>query len=61
MVALNIVKFANSFFIVSIEPGREVCRKALHWKFKIPSAIVYACQKRFGITIVLPNLVYTGI
>ena len=29
MVDLNIDTFANSFLMVYIEPGREVCRKAL--------------------------------
>ena len=30
VVALNIDTFDNLFFMVSTEPGREVCRKALH-------------------------------
>ena len=30
MVALNIVKFDNLFLMVSIEPGREVCKKLLY-------------------------------
>ena len=46
MVALNIDTFDNSFTMVPIEPGREVCRKALHLQVKIPSAIAVDFQKR---------------
>ena len=34
MFALKIDTFANSFLMVSIEPGRKGFRKALHWKAK---------------------------
>ena len=40
--------------MVSIESGREVCKKELHWEVKIPSAIAAACPKRFGLTVFLP-------
>ena len=31
IVSWNIDTFANSFLMFSIESGREVCRKSLHW------------------------------
>ena len=58
MVPLNIDTFDNSFLMVSIEPGFEVCRKALYWKVKRPSDIVAACMKLFGLTTLRPDLVF---
>ena len=60
MVALKIDKISESFLIVSIKPSREFFRKALKWKFKIPSAIAAACPKRSGLTNIRPDLVYIG-
>ena len=60
MVDLNIDTFASSFLMVSIEPGREVCRKSLHWQVNRLSAIVDACLKLFGLTIIRPDLVFIG-
>ena len=42
--------------MVSIEHGREVCKKALHLQVKIPSDIAVYYQKRFGLTILLPDI-----
>ena len=54
MVALKFDTFANSFLMVSIEPGREFCRKAFDLKIKRPSAIADACPKRFGLKLFEP-------
>ena len=47
--------------MLSIEPGHEVCKKELHLQVKRLNAIVEACPKRFGLTIILPDLVCIGI
>ena len=60
MVALNIDIFANSFLMVSIEPGREVCRKALNSQVNRPSAIAAASPKRICLTILQHGLVCIG-
>ena len=60
MVALKIDIFANSFLMVSIDPGCEVCRKELNLQVKIPSSIATACPKRFVLTILRPDLVSIG-
>ena len=60
MVALNIDTFSNLFFMVSIEPGHKFCRKELNWKVKRPSAIAAAWSKRFGLTILWPDIVCIG-
>ena len=60
MVALKIDTFDNSFLMVSIEPSREICKKAMHWKVKRPSAIATACPKLFGLKIIPPDLVFIG-
>ena len=60
MVDLNIDTFANWFLMVSIEPGREVCRKALHWQVKRPITIAAFRPKRFGSTILLLDLACIG-
>ena len=56
MVALKIYIFANSFFMVSI----EVCKKALYWQVKRPSAIAVDFSKQLFLTILLTNVVCTG-
>ena len=43
-----------------IEPGREVCKKAVHWKVKRPSTIAAACPKQIGLIILRPDLVFIG-
>ena len=60
IVALKINTFADSFLMVFIEPSHEVCRKALHWQVKRPSAIADVCSKRFGLTIIRPYLACIG-
>ena len=45
MVDLKIDTFANSFLMVSIEPGCEVCRKEFNLQVKRPSTIAAACPK----------------
>ena len=45
MVALKFDTFDNSFVTVSIEPGHDVCRKALHLQVKKASDIADACPK----------------
>ena len=46
--------------MVSIEPVSEVCKKEFYWQVEIPSAIADYYPKLFGLTIIIPDLVFMG-